>query len=90
MNSASALPPMENSEPKFNSHFMGAKASNGVGLKSAQVWGCPMSMHHKCLFKDVRRDLLHSTPFPLQWGWIADYGVDYEMGYNKSFFEYSL
>jgi hypothetical protein len=59
---------------------MGAKASHNEGLKSAQVWGCPMSMLHKCLFKDVRRDLLHSTPFPLQWGWIADYGLDYDTG----------
>ena len=24
-----------------------------------------------------RRDLPHSTPFPLQFGWIADCGVDY-------------
>ncbi len=26
-----------------------------------------------------RKDLPRSTPFPLQWGWIADYGVDYEI-----------
>jgi hypothetical protein len=24
-------------------------------------------------------DLPHSTPFPLWWEWMADYGVDYEI-----------
>jgi hypothetical protein len=32
---------------KIHSHFTGVKASYGMGLKSAQAWGCPMPMLHK-------------------------------------------
>jgi len=31
------------------------------------------------MFSTKGRDLPHPTPFPLLWGWIADYGVDYEI-----------
>jgi hypothetical protein len=34
---------------------MGIKDSYGMGLKSAQAWGCPCSM--KCLFKEIRSAL---------------------------------
>jgi hypothetical protein len=39
-----------------------------------------------------RRDLPHSTPFSLKWGWIADYGVDFKVRvpYTIFFFEYIL
>jgi hypothetical protein len=30
-----------------------------------------------------RRDLPHSTLFPLKWGWIADNGIDYEIRWVK-------
>ncbi len=30
-----------------------------------------------------RRDLPHSTPFPLLWGWKAEYEVDYEIRWVK-------
>jgi hypothetical protein len=72
------------------SHFMGVKASYGVGLKSAQAWGCPWSM--KCLFKDIRSTLTPFLPlsvlvftwkpvppFPFVGGWIADYVIDFEI-----------
>jgi hypothetical protein len=31
------------------------------------------------MFSTNWRDLLHSTPFPLSWGWIAVYEVNYEI-----------
>ncbi len=112
---------------------MGVKASYGVGLKSAQAWGCP-PMLQKCIFKGIRSALTPSLPllrtlpfpincfgnqqtdanvlnqqerfsslrttFPLQWGWVTDYGVDYEINelqstpqrgpYTLLIFEYSL
>ncbi len=53
---------------------MGNNACYGVGLKSAQSWGCPCSI--KCLFKDIRSALtpsLRISPFSCWLFWkLAD------------------
>ncbi len=56
-------------EPKFIIILWGVIASYGVGLKSAQAWGCPCSI--KCILKDIRSGLtpslhlLSTIPFPI-------------------------
>ncbi len=53
-------PPTVIKETGSLSHFMEVKASYGLGLTSAQAWGCPCSI--KSLFKDIKSALTSSLP----------------------------